>query len=249
MIRILGIALIIGCTLLGCKRDNLSFYQGSKTLVMVKDWDTEFLYSYTKQTGLYADGLQMYTPVLLLGGDEADTAVDFSIQFMADDLRPMGYTGTSFRLDSVFRSDNHQGGLDYVIYRDSAFMDTIYMVRLLLETAPEYNGPLATDNGKSYTRELEIRIEDVFDEPYWWVDYEDAFGPFTSRKLREMATWLGFRFAQYDVLYDNMLYLINQDPSGIGIRFRNYLEERAAAGNPVLERDKTPMRAGPAAYL
>lgn len=249
--------LLACCILLGCERDELPFYQGGKGLVMGSPSGSPVVeFSYINQATFSYSGWPYNIPLVLIGADEGDTAVNYRIRFLSDDLHPVSssnnpirYSGKEHHIDRVFRSGSQGEVFELNIYRDSAYMDTVYALRLLLETEPAYEMTgLAEHNGRGYVRELEFRIDDRFEEPVWWADYVDYIGTFTSRKMRELTVWLGLRYERMPNLAIRMESEIAQDPMTFGMRFKQFLEERAAAGNPVLERDGTPMRAGPAVY-
>ena len=248
MKQIIGIILIIGCTLLGCKKDNLPFYRGEKALMMMKPWDDNQTYSYTESGVLSVDRIHFEVPLVLIGADEGDTTIQYTIRFFSEDLSPFGYSGSEHRLDTIFKGENYRDTLYFTVLRDRAFMDTLYSARILLETAPEYRPTKWVKGVDVYTREWEIHIEDRFEEPEWWEDYEAFLGKFTSRKMREIAHWQGLTSWLWEDLSLWLKNEINRDPLTFGNYFRAFLDARLAAGEPILERNGSPMRAGPAVY-
>ncbi len=249
MQRMGWIAIVTICLLLSCKRDDLPFYSGGKKMVMVKPWEGEVAYSYTEDGMLADTSVLLAIPIFLLGADGSDTAIRYAMRYESDDLGMIGYPGKEVvRLDSVFDRGAVTDTLFLKFLRDTTYLDSVYALRIFLEVGPEYSASLLDFDDSSFVSKLEVRIEDRFEEPVWWEGYKRYIGAFSSRKMRVIGHWLGLAFERrrdFEYRMDNQIW---QDPAGFGRAFREFLEQQAAAGSPVLERNGEPMRSGDEMY-
>lgn len=247
--RITGVGIGIILLLLGCKQDDLPFYNGDKAIVMVKPWAGDVAYSYTRDGRLADTGVRLAIPVLMIGGNELDSAVHYTVRYESDALGIIGYPGKNvMRVDAAFDSGVIIDTLDIDFARDTAYMDTVYTLHISLETPVGYDTPLVGSETLEVARTWVVRIGDRFEEPAWWAGYENYLGAFSSRKMRVIAHWIGWAY-DYSVSIPGWLQTrVSQDPMGFGRSFRQFLAQRASAGNPIRERNGEAMRAGALVY-
>jgi len=243
----------ISCVLMACKQDDLRVYAGKKFTVIGKTWTDDvsgYSFSYTNQEDLTTTGVSLNLEVKLMGAKLADSSlvVPYSVAFESDDLGPAGLPGQRYQLEGTLSGKQLTDTIALEFLRDSAFMDSVYTVKVSLGTAAEYKTDVEGAERLGFFRVLDISIHDRFEEPYWWKNYVGYLGAFSSKKIRtlfEVFGWQSFPLFQTDYWLSSRL---SQEPMATGMEFKVYLEEKARTGTPIYERDGSLMTVGTLVY-
>ncbi len=225
-----------------CKQDDLPFYTGDKVLVMHAG-DGSFVFS--DYFPLYYEDIMFAVYVSLLGADGTEAPIPYTLRLNGD-VTAMTHESSTHEMqafDSVYTVTGEPDTLYFFFKRAQVWTDTVYTLAIGLETDSLYGTPFRSTG---FTRQTSLEIDDRLAEPDWWdATFMAYFGAFSSRKMRTLFYGLDFvEDVAPHAVYEELGRLLKEDLPGYSARFRQYLADRAAAGNPALERNGEPVSVG-----
>ncbi|RQP15271.1 MAG: hypothetical protein EAS52_15735 [Parapedobacter sp.] len=242
------IAAILICGILhfcaACQPDELPVYSGEMAVVLEKNWNGAETFSFIQERLITDTAALVPVPIKWLGmADTSESArVDFQVVIESADLQVFGFEGTKHVIPYTFRRKQRTDTLWLNVRRTPLLQDSLFTCTVSIEGAG-LNSFLDSESG-GYFQRLEILVSDQFQRRDYWSSFESAFGTFSSRKFRVIAAWLNslFGWPVYDIYLDLDDWV---DPEeGLGFSFQAYLDEQAAQGNPILERNGERMVSG-----
>ncbi|MCR8669015.1 DUF4843 domain-containing protein [Aestuariibaculum sp. M13] len=188
-------------------------------------------------------------PVKILGyTSKMDRTVN--IKILSD--KTTAEEGVNFTMPTsvVLPADSVRAYIPVTLFRDASLREEIKSVSFKLlpnqyfgtdiYTTEEYHN---VDRPLSFT-EFEITFSDILTKPSYWVSiYDNYLGEWSSRKIYLLVELTGKPLDSFFSGYAT--------PSGLFADtriLRDYLDERRAANDPVMEADGSEMRVGDNAY-